>query len=213
VVIWAVVPIKPLEQSKSRLSDILSRKRRAELSRDLLTQTLQVLRSARNIEKTLVVSRDTAVLALARSLGAQTVAERGNPELNTALERATAVARGYGVSAVLILPADLPLLASEDIENMAAFLDSKPAVVISPDRHGRGTNALLVSPPGVIPYAFGENSFQRHVALAEEAGVRVVVYRNEDISLDIDVPEDLEILEHERQQTQNSILHGVNDGI
>ena len=70
--VWAIVPIKPLGQSKSRLSDILSRKSRAALSKELLTKTLQVLRGSPSIEKTLVVSRDTAVLALARTLGAQT---------------------------------------------------------------------------------------------------------------------------------------------
>jgi 2-phospho-L-lactate guanylyltransferase len=211
-VLWAIVPIKPLEQSKSRLRDILSRKNRVELSKDMLTQTLQVLDSAPCIEKTLVVSRDTAVLALARSLGAHTVAEKGNPGLNTALERATAVARGYGVSGVLILPADLPLLNVEDIQNMAGLLDGKPAVVIAPDRHSKGTNALLVSPPGILKYSFGEDSFRRHMELAEQADVKVHVYQDEDIGLDIDVPEDLKLFNDERQKTQNSILHGVNDG-
>ncbi|MBN1266650.1 MAG: 2-phospho-L-lactate guanylyltransferase [Anaerolineales bacterium] len=210
--IWAIVPIKPLEQSKSRLSDILSRKNMAELSKDLLIKTLQVLDGSASIEKTLVVSRDTAVLALARTLGAKTVTERGNPELNAALERATAVAIGYGVSAVLILPADLPLLGEDDIESMVALLKKNPEVVIAPDRHEKGTNALLVSPPGILPYSFGENSFQRHLELAEQAGVLVHVYRNEDIGLDIDVPEDLQLLNHERQRTQKTILYGVNDG-
>jgi len=212
VVLWAIVPIKPLEQSKSRLRDILSRKSRVELSKDLLTQTLQVLDSSPCIEKTLVVSRDTAVLALARSLGAHTVAEKGNPGLNTALERATAVARGYGVSGILILPADLPLLNVEDIQSMADLLDGKPAVVIAPDRHRIGTNALLVSPPGILAYSFGEESFKRHMELAERADVQVHVYQDEDIGLDIDVPEDLQLLNDERRKTQNSILHGVNDG-
>ena len=210
--VWAIVPIKPLGQSKSRLSDILSRKSRAALSKELLTKTLQVLRSSPSIEKTLVVSRDTAVLALARTLGAQTVAERGNPELNGALERATAVARGYGVSSVLILPADLPLLNSEDIEQMVSMVNGQPAVVIAPDRHRRGTNALLVSPPGAIHYAFGEDSYLRHQEIASKQGVRVQIFANEDIGLDIDVPEDLELLEDERQQTLLMNLQGENDG-
>jgi 2-phospho-L-lactate/phosphoenolpyruvate guanylyltransferase len=194
VAVWAIVPIKPLEQSKSRLSAILSRNKRAELSKEMLTKTLQVLQSSEAIEKTLVVSRDTAVLAMARNFGAQTVAESGNPDLNEALERASAVARGYGVSAVLILPADLPLLNVDDIVEMVAKLDGQPGVVIAPDRHNRGTNALLVSPPGALKYAFGQNSFKDHLEQAARQGIAVHIHNSKDIGLDIDVPEDLELL-------------------
>lgn len=192
--LWAIVPVKPLRRSKSRLSKVLNRDARAELSRDMLIHTLSVLAEVPGISRTLVVSRDSQALALAREYGARTVTEHGAPELNPALSRATQVARGYGVSAVLVLPADLPLIQHEDVEALLAHASDPPVVVIAPDRHHSGTNALLSSPPGLIDYDFGPDSFQHHLKRAEATGARVVICNLPSFSLDVDLPEDLAIL-------------------
>ncbi len=196
--VWAIVPIKPLRRSKSRLSKVLSQEQRARLSERLLINTLRVLRDVEGIDRTLVVSRDSQALALARDFDARTVTERGHPELNRALERATIVAQGYEVSAVLVLPADLPLLAPEDVEQLLAPLGEGPVMVIAPDRKGVGTNALLVAPPGLIKYEFGPDSYARHVALAREAGARVEICELPNLGLDLDEPDDLDLLGKER---------------
>ncbi len=197
--LWAIVPVKPLKRSKSRLSKVLSEEERTSLSRDLLTHTLDILGQVSGIEHTLVVSRDSMALSLARDHGAHTVQENGTPELNRALIRATLVARGYGVSRVLILPADLPLISREDVEHLVALGQDPPVVVIAPDRHGTGTNALLSSPPGLIEYDFGPESFQRHVDRAKACGARLEICRLPSFGLDVDLPEDLELLKSERQ--------------
>lgn len=189
--IWAIVPVKPLRRSKSRLSGVLSREDRVELSQQMLTHTLEVLAEIPSIERTLVVSRDSRALALARKLGARTVAERGSPQLNRALVRATLVARRYSVSGVLVLPADLPLLAREDLERLIAKASNPPVVVIAPDRRGSGTNALLSCPPGLIEYAFGPQSFPSHLERARQAGVRLEICELPSLALDVDIPDDL----------------------
>ena len=143
--VWAIVPVKPLQRAKSRLSNILTQSERASLSRKLLKQTLKVLAQVPAVEQTLVISRDSEALALARGYDAKTVTERGSPPLDKALVRASLIAQGYGVTAVLVLPADLPLLIKEDVEKLIASSGSPPEVVIAPDRRGTGTNAILSS--------------------------------------------------------------------
>jgi 2-phospho-L-lactate guanylyltransferase len=199
--LWAIVPVKPLRRSKSRLSDVLSSEERTALSREMLIHTLGVLGEVSQIERMLVISRDSQALALARDHGARTVTERGTPELNPALIRATLLAMGYGISSVLVLPADLPLLRKEDIERLIALADEPPVVVIAPDRHGEGTNALLSSPPGLIEYDFGPHSFQNHVARAEAAGAKVRICELPTLELDLDVPDDLELWKSLRSES------------
>jgi len=191
VTIWAIVPVKPLRWAKSRLSGVMSEEDRLELSQKMLTHTLKVLADIPSIDRTLVVSRDPRVLALARNLGARTVSERGSAQLNPALVRATLVARRYSVSGVLVLPADLPLLTREDVESLIARASDPPVVVIAPDRRRSGTNALLSCPPGLIEYAFGPQSFPSHLEQARAAGVHLEICELPSLALDVDLPDDL----------------------
>jgi 2-phospho-L-lactate guanylyltransferase len=159
----------------------------------MLLNTLQVLAEVPEIERTLVVSADSSVLALARESGAEVVEERGSPSLNKALNQATAIASERRAEAVLILPADLPLLKAADVLDLIVRAHDPPVVVVSPDRKRNGTNALFVAPPGTIEYEFGPDSFEHHVRSAEASGARVEIIELPTIALDLDAPEDLEI--------------------
>ncbi|RME89583.1 MAG: 2-phospho-L-lactate guanylyltransferase [Anaerolineae bacterium] len=192
--IWAIVPVKPLRRGKSRLAGALPDTERIELNRRLLEHTLKTLNELPQIEHTLVVSRDPAALSLARRFGARTVQENGAPHLNTALQRATVVAQLHATRGVLILPADLPLITPQDILRLIERADPPPVVVIAPDRHRTGTNALLISPAGLIEYDFGADSFERHCRRAREAGARLEIVTLPSLELDIDLPEDLELV-------------------
>lgn len=192
--LWAIVPVKPLRRGKSRLAGTLSEDERTELNRSLLQNTLKTLSELKEVEEVLVISRDPHALTIARNYGARTVREDGQPELNTALKRATVVAQVYATGAVLILPADLPLVTAEDVRTLIERAGEPPTVVIAPDRHGTGTNALLISPSGLIEYDFGENSFQRHCQRAREAGARLEIVNLPSLGLDLDLPEDLELI-------------------
>jgi len=200
MMVWAIVPVKPLQRAKSRLAGVLNRDQRAELSRRMLVRTLDVLADIPEVEQSLVISRDSKALALARKHRARTLTERGAAQLNRALVRATVVARQYGVSAVLVLPADLPLLAREDVQSLIAHAQNPPVVAIAPDRHQQGTNALLIAPPGLIEYEFGPGSFARHVAQARAAGARVEICQLPSLALDLDAPDDLALLQDDLPQ-------------
>ena len=192
--LWAIVPVKPLRRGKSRLAGTLSEDERAELNRVLLEHTIQTLTDLKEVEQVLVVSRDLSALARARELGARTVQEDGAPTLNTALKRATVVAQVYASRGVLIVPADLPLLNREDVTTLLARSANPPVVVIAPDRHQKGTNALLLSPADIIEYDFGEGSFKRHCDRAKKAGARLEIVSLPSLELDLDLPEDLELI-------------------
>ena len=192
--LWAIVPVKPLRRGKSRLAGTLSEDERAELNQSLLQNTLKTFSDLKEVEEVLVISRDPQALAIARHYGARTVREDGQPELNTALRRATVIAQVYATRGVLVLPADLPLVTRDDVLTLIEHVGEPPAVVIAPDRHGTGTNALLISPAGLIEYDFGENSFQRHCERAREAGARLEIVNLPTLGLDLDLPEDLELV-------------------
>ncbi|MCJ7703875.1 MAG: 2-phospho-L-lactate guanylyltransferase [Anaerolineales bacterium] len=193
--LWAIVPVKPLRRGKSRLAEVFTQEERVILNRHLLSNTLDTLKEIKEIEHVLVVSRDPAVLSLARGKGARTVQENGDPGLNIALERATIVAKTYSIRGVLIIPADLPLITTEDIFAMLERAKEPPAVVVAPDRHHKGTNAMLVCPAGLIEYEYGPNSFARHCELAREVGARLEICELPSIALDLDMPDDLDVLE------------------
>jgi 2-phospho-L-lactate guanylyltransferase len=192
--IWAIVPVKPLRRGKSRLAGLLTEEQRTRLNRYLLEHTLNVLNEVRTIEHTLVVSRDPAALALTRNIGGRTVLEDGAPNFNTALLRATIVAQAQGARAVLVLPADLPLVEPSDLESLLLLGNEPPVVVIASDRRLDGTNCLFVNPTGLIEYSYGPGSFQRHCSKTTEAGARLEVVHTDRFGLDLDLPEDLEMV-------------------
>ena len=190
--IWAIIPVKPLSRAKSRLESVLSPGERQQLAETMFHRVLTAVKETPQVAGTLVISRDPRALAMARDVGAHTVQESGAPELNTALMRATQVVAGWRGGAVLILPADLPLITPEDLAGMIEIGQDLQSVVIATDQNEDGTNAMLIRPPGLIQYAYGPGSFQRHMALAKESGAKVKRYQSERLALDIDVPADLE---------------------
>ena len=192
--LWAIVPVKPLRRGKSRLSGILTEDERTALNKELLERTLTTLSTVKELDQVLVVSRDPNALTIARNHGAKTVQEDGQPHLNTALARATVVAKVHAIRGVLILPADLPLLTQEDVITLIDRAAKPPVVVIAPDRHGKGTNALLMVPAGQIEYEFGEGSFKRHCDRAIKSGARLEIVELPSLGLDLDLPEDLEMV-------------------
>jgi len=192
--LWAIVPIKPLRRGKSRLSEILSEKERYKLNHQLFLNTIEVLRGVDEISDILVVSRDSDVLTESREFGVRTVTENGAPELNNALRRASLFSRAFSTEGVLIVPADIPLLTPQDLRDFLSKRTEPPMLVISPDRRRQGTNMLLVDPADLLTFSYGQDSFNRHIALAHSQGADVVIYENERIALDLDIPEDFDLL-------------------
>jgi len=192
--LWAIVPVKPLRKGKSRLSGVMSEDERALLNFTLVGQTLRTLKSVPSIDQVLVVSSDSGVLALAREYGARTLQEDGQPTLTIALRRAVVVAKMYSAEGVLILSADLPLISSRDIEKMLALGKEPPFVVIAPDRHNDGTNAIYLYPPDIIDCKIGAKSFEYNAQQASKKQAHLEVCQLTSLGLDLDRPEDLVLL-------------------
>jgi 2-phospho-L-lactate guanylyltransferase len=192
--LWVIIPVKPLDEAKSRLATSLSPEQRALLARELLTHTLQVVGQVPAVTQVMVLTRQPGPVDLVGDRAVQLVEEIGNAGLNPALQAAAHLAIEQGAQAVLILPADLPKLAVGDLERLVALADPPPVVVVAPDRHHEGTNALLCAPPSLIEYQFGPESLRLHQAQARLAGARLEVCDLPGLALDIDLPEDLDLL-------------------
>lgn len=189
--IVAVIPVGELERAKSRLGEVLDAEERRDLVIGMLERTLAATMASPRIAETLVVTPDAEVATMARAAGARAIrqADRG---LNHGLDEARKAAIDKDATALLVLPADLPGVSPEAVDALLATLDvtGPPLVAIVPDRHGRGTNSLLLAPPDVIDFAFGGDSRVAHHHAAEAASIRVVELDGP-LSLDIDTPEDL----------------------
>ena len=196
--IWAIVPVKKFALSKSRLSSVLAPDERAQVSREFLVHTLEVLAQVPQIQATLVVSRDPAALVLARERGARALKESGTSNLNFALTLAAETAISGGAEAVLVLPTDLPLLSPDDVRELTKLQGHGLQIAIAPDRHEKGTNALFFAPPGGLAFAFGADSFAQHKFLAQAFGARLRICRLPGVALDVDGPEDWQMFQAAR---------------
>lgn len=188
---WALVPVRQFPWLH-RIDDFaLSETQRNWLRIGLFEQTLKKLLKVRGIRDVMVLSWDTQLLAAARALGAHTIHESRSGELGTELLRATQCLKSWWVSDVLIVPADLPLLRSDDIEKIIHLGRYANSIVLAPDRTEQGTNLLFLRPPDLVPYAFGSGSFTHNLELARKSGAVLQVYRSYRVALDIDTPDDL----------------------
>ena len=186
--LYIVLPHRGLAEGKSRLSPVLDDAARFALNRDLLAHTIAALTHwLGTAQRCIVVSPSDAALELAREHGTQALRDE-HARLNDAVAAGTAHALAQGARMVLIVPGDLPLLDEAALDSMAA-LNAPRTTVIAPDRHGIGTNALLIS-ADVTAFAFGAHSFSHHKALAEARGDAMRVCTHEALAFDLDTPED-----------------------
>ncbi|MGQ9573607.1 MAG: 2-phospho-L-lactate guanylyltransferase [Dehalococcoidia bacterium] len=189
--IAALVPVKALPRSKSRLRPVLPDDQRQALVMAMIEDILCLLAGVRAIAATAVVSADAEVLAFARRLGAQAIREPSQPRgLNAALTFASDVLCAQGASGLLVLPVDVPLATAADIEAILHAADGNPSVVLCPSRSG-GTNALALRPPGIIPFRFGHRSSAAHQREARARGLPITVLPLSSLAVDIDRPQDL----------------------
>lgn len=138
-----------------------------------------------------VVSRDREVLDMAAQLGARPLNETGFT-LNSALEQARSAARAAGADAILIIPADVPLVSCRDITLLAGALADGADLVIAPDEAEQGTNALGIWLSADLRFRFGPGSFRLHCADAAWNELIVTIYRSPTLALDIDTPAHLD---------------------
>ncbi len=189
--LYVIVPHRGVNAGKSRLSAVLNDVARGKLNRWLLARTLdKVTAWLGDTQRCVVVSPCEVTLALARKAGAVALAEQsGAAGLNGALAQAAAHAASLGAQRLLILPCDLPRLDVAALEAMQTTAVLGNEVVIAPDHHNVGTNALLVD-ASVREFAFGNNSLAKHIAQSDARGARTIPCVHAALAFDLDTADD-----------------------
>lgn len=184
-----LVPVKNLVDAKQRLSSILSPEERFALARAMCEDVLQTLARWQSRPSVAVVTSDSFARDLAARFNFEVVSDDNSGE-TSAIDRATAFSRERGAESTLVIPADIPLIDSSELQKI---LDSAPSggAVLVPDAAGRGTNAAWRSPSDLFPLRFGNDSFLPHLAAAKATGLPCVVLELPGIARDVDRPEDL----------------------
>lgn len=190
-----VLPVKRFDLAKRRLGDGgLRPSDRVALATGMLTDVLETLKLTSNVDDVVVVTRERNAEVLARTYGAQVIPDDAAGGHSEAAALGVAWALDEGAFHVLVLAGDVPTVSAEEIDELVRELSDGPEVIVIPDRHGTGTNALLLTPPDIIAPSFGDGSRARHERLAEEAGATVRTDEIASFMLDIDTPEDLDAL-------------------
>ena len=193
--VTVVVPVRSFEGAKSRLGAVLDAEERRELVTRLLRRTVDAALATTGVTEVIVVSPDPEVLELATRAGARALLQQSrglNPAIQEARDAAALAGR------LLVLPADIPGVSPAALAALleAGDVTGTPGVVLAPDRHGRGTNALLLDPPDVIDPAFGGDSRAAHAWLASSADAAFAEVPGV-LALDVDTPDDLLLAEAE----------------
>jgi 2-phospho-L-lactate guanylyltransferase len=186
----AVLPVKRFDVAKQRLALGMDDEQRRELVAAMLRDVLEAIAPARSIAQTILVSGEPAAQEIANEAEVDIVedpSDSGHPQaaligIDEALAR--------GASTVVLVPGDCPLLEARDLDSLLTAVPD-PYVGIVPDRHGTGTNALLLRPPEAIRPAFGERSCARHLQAARDAGVPHGIEELHSLALDLDTPADV----------------------
>jgi len=186
----AVVTAKRFDRAKQRLTGSIAEELRLQLVEAMLADVLAAISGSRLVERTIVVTGEPAAAKLARAAGAEVVSDSGDEGHSEAAMLGVTRAAEHGAECVVLLPGDCPLLDPRELDHLLTGLPD-PYVAIVPDRHGTGTNSLVLVPPDVMRPAFGEGSCQRHQSIARDAGVPFTVEDLPTLALDLDTPADI----------------------
>lgn len=192
----AVLTVKRFDAAKQRLAAGMEAERRRALAAAMAADVLEAIAAARTVTRTIMVSGDPGAQRIAAEFGAEVVPDPGDAGHVEAALAGIARAEADGAGTVVLLPGDCPLLDPRELDRLLTGVPD-PYVAIVPDRHGEGTNSLVLRPPGAIVPAFGEGSRARHVAAAREAGIPFAVEQLASLELDLDTPADVIALTRE----------------
>jgi 2-phospho-L-lactate guanylyltransferase len=190
----AVLPVKTFPRAKQRLGGAVEGPARHELAAAMVDDVLDALGRVAALEVVIVVTAEPAAAAAASRAGAVVVHDPHEAGQSAAAALGVAAAVERHAERVLLVPGDCPALDAAEMDAVLGAARPARSVVIVPDRHGSGTNALLLEPPQVMPPSFGAGSFARHAARARAAGATVEVCELPSLALDVDTPDDLAAL-------------------
>ena len=201
----AVLPVKRFADAKQRLSTGLAPGTRRALAEAMLTDVLVALRRTEGLDEVVVVTAEPVAEALALGYGARVVSDTREAGQSPAAQLGLDAVEGADV--VLLVPGDCPALDPTELTALLQSVEPAPSVVLVPDRHGTGTNGLLLHPPSTIEPSFGPGSRDRHTALAEEAGASLRVEEMPSLVLDVDTPDDLAAMREALERSRGGAAH------
>jgi 2-phospho-L-lactate guanylyltransferase len=189
-----LLPIKDLRHAKQRLAPLLNPEERFCLAQAMLADMIRAVRGVRKADKVFVVTNYAPAMRAAEENGWELLREEQQISESVSVDAASRQCADCGVTSLLRLPLDVPLVRSSDIDELLTVECAAPGLVIVPSRDGTGTNAILRTPPALFPSLFGAGSFAKHCAEAQRAGAQIVIRRNARLEMDVDDEADLRTL-------------------
>jgi 2-phospho-L-lactate guanylyltransferase len=209
---WAILPVKTVESAKQRLSDVLSGRERQQLFHEMLADVMAAISDSKCLAGLAMVTRDPVIIKLGNQIGARIFKVDIDSGQSAAVSFAARSLASDGIENTISIPGDVPLMSGTEIDAVCRSIEDAPSVTIVPNFDGTGTNSLACSPPDVIPYEFGSNSFARHSNSASNAAIACRVLRLPGLGLDIDDRDDLiNLLQRDAATRTHSFL--TNSGI
>lgn len=209
-----LIPVKNLSAAKQRLSAVLSQAARTQLAQAMLHDVISVVAAVADLNRISLVTSDPFALELAKEFRLPVICDDHNRSETDAIEMATQVCVAEGIQETLVVPADIPLIKSEDLEQIFSQAPPRGSVLV-PAADGRGTNAILRRPADLFPLRFGNDSFRPHRAAAEATGLHCCILSLPGIALDVDQPSDLQQLitspgnNHSQQLARKLLPNGL----
>jgi 2-phospho-L-lactate guanylyltransferase len=189
-----LLPVKDLNKAKKRLTGVLTPKERFDLAEAMLKDTIRAVQGVRRAKKIFVITNYEPAMRVAEENGWEILREKRQKSESDSVDAASRICERRGVTGLLRIPLDVPLVQASDIDDLLAIQCEGPAMVIVPSRDGLGTNAILRMPPALFPSHFGMGSFAKHVAEAERVAARVIFRRSARLEIDVDDEADLRAL-------------------
>lgn len=189
-----LLPIKDLRNAKQRLAGVLTPDERFALAQAMLADTIRAVRGVQRADKIFVITNYEPAMEAAARYGWEILREEEQISESASVDLASRLCAARGVTALLRLPLDLPLVQPADIDELLATECAAPAAVMVPSRDGTGTNAILRTPPALFPSHFGPNSFAKHRQEAERLGAKIIIRRNDRLEMDVDDESDMRTL-------------------
>ena len=188
---WAILPVKTAKSAKQRLRDVLSEQERQQLFRDMLADVMDAISDSECLAGLAMVTRDPGIIKLGNRFGARILKVDIDSGQSAAVGFAARTLANEGIDNTISIPGDVPLISGAEIDAVCCNIELAPSVTIVPNFDGTGTNSLACSPPNLIPYEFGADSFARHSLSASAAAIDFRILSLPGLCLDIDERDDL----------------------
>jgi 2-phospho-L-lactate guanylyltransferase len=200
-----LIPVKNLQHAKQRLAAVLDQRSRTELAQAMIHDVLEAVAGCSRCDEVAVVSNDPFACDLAGQFGFQIIRDDANASETAAIEMATAICASHGAKSTLVIPGDIPLISSQELEQIFSAAPENGSLLV-PAADGRGTNAAFRKPANLFPLRFGNDSFKPHLHAARQTELPCLVLSLPGIGLDVDNPGDLQRLIDAPGQTRSQIL-------